>query len=134
MPKFLKPELVKLDLTDGAWILVKKRLTAGERRAMFAWMIKFMRLGEAAEIDPLKVQTATVLAYLVDWNVTDAEGTPVVIRGAKPEVIAAMLDNLDADGAAEIEQAISAHVAALDEEKKLPAPESASAATSDSAG
>jgi hypothetical protein len=134
LPKFLKPELVRLELSDGCWLLIKKRLTAGERRAMFALMVKSMKMGEATEIDPVKVQLATVVAYLVDWNLSDAEGKPVVIKGAPSSVVMNALDNLDVDGYTEIERAISEHVVALEEEKKLPAPENASPATSDSVG
>ena len=96
--------------------------------------VKTMNAGREDRDRPRTVRLAEVVAYLVDWNLTDADGRPVVIRGAPTEFVIGALDNLDADGFDEIKTAITKHIAALEEEKKIPATASASPATSDSAG
>lgn len=129
-----KPETVKIDISQGDWLLVKKHLTAGENRAQFARMIRYGTDG--AKLDPVLVGHSKIVAYLLDWSVTDADGKPVVIRDQPEDVIAAALDALDIESFKEILAAVEAHDDAMSEaraEEKKAAGESASSATSPSA-
>jgi hypothetical protein len=135
LPKFfVNPEPVRLELGEGVWILIKKELTAGDRRKAFGAMIKRMNMGEPTEIDPEQVQVSNVVAYLLDWNVTDVNGNPIVIRGASREVVTAALDNMTSEGYDAIAEAITNHIAALEAQKKIPSTAPESPATSESAG
>jgi hypothetical protein len=127
MARFLKPELVRLELTDGDWIMVKKRLTAGERSRMQMRMIKSMKAGQVPDIDFAQVGgLSQMIEYLIDWNITDADEKPLVIRDQPADVVASILHNMDPDAFDEIKLAIETHVAAVEQEKKLPTPPIAS--------
>lgn len=118
--RLVRPEPVRLELEGGDWIIVRRRLSAGEERAMFARM----RAAGATpdHIDPLQVGPARTLAYLLDWSLTDAAGLPIVIRGLEPADVLAALDQQDPDYVREVAAAILAHeeqeYAARDAEKK----------------
>jgi hypothetical protein len=124
--RFVKPEVVRLELSGGDWITVKNRLSAGEKRSIFALMVKSMHAGEKVAIDPARAQIAQLVVYLVDWSLTDDTGKLVPIKDAPAEFVMQALDNLDADSYAEIEQALERHLTAREEEKKALAPASES--------
>ncbi len=106
-----QPDSTILHLSDGEWILVKKRLSAGEGRAMFARMIRDGATGDT--IDTPRVALARVLAYLLDWSAT----TVAIIRNQPNAVVESALDALDADSFREIREAIDTHIAAMDKER-----------------
>jgi hypothetical protein len=118
--RFVTPEIVRLPLSDGDWIEVKKRLTVGEARAATSSFIgKFH--GDGSRTPNLEtLGMGQVLAYLVRWSFRDANDLPV-------SVSLDSIKSLDLDSYKEIEDAIEAHelrVAAEGEEheKKVPAP------------
>lgn len=122
-PRYRKPDTVRLELTDGDWLLVKKRLTTGEQRTMFARMVKTMRSGEKPDLLPETVGVAQVAIYLVDWSILDADEKPVVVRGKSFDDVMKILQGLDPEDFAEIAEAIDAHEAAMlaerEQEKKV---------------
>lgn len=126
-----KPETTMLQITQGDWLLVKKRLTAGEQRRMFDRM-----MSGSMSIKPINVGVAKIQAYLLDWSITDADNKPVVILDQDDSVLLSALDNLDPDSFKEILNAIEDHMEAVEkadtEEKKLQAGASASLPTSPS--
>lgn len=101
--RFVSPDVVRLPLSDGYWIDVKKELNAGEERRIFTNIVKTMHAGEKAELDPDKVGKTQMLAYIVDWNFTGEDGKTVPFSEAA-------LDNLDQPSYAEISAAIDTHV------------------------
>lgn len=114
-----RPEAVTVPLSRGDWVLLKKRLTAGETRDM-------LRRGFDPKTNapsPLDMGFAKALAYLVDWSIADADDKPVVIREQPADVVAAALDALEPESYTEILRAIEAHEDGMakerDEEKKL---------------
>jgi hypothetical protein len=107
-----------VSLSEDNWILVKKRLNAGEQRQLYARMYKRVRAGEAAELDPLQMDLAPILAYLVDWSLTDAEGKPVIIRGLPADQLTATLNALGYPRFLEIMHAITRHQADMDAERE----------------
>lgn len=145
MPRQIRlPESTRLELTQGDWLLVKTRLTAGESRRVFARMVKTMTTGEKVgdrarvELETEQVGRSQAVEYLLDWGTfLDAAGKPLVIRGKTPEEIGAILDDLPQEDYAEILAAIQQHDKAISEkdelEKNTRAAERVSSATSPSA-
>jgi len=115
MSRFVRPDTVRLPISNNDWLLVKKQLTAGEQRQVFARLMKPFHPGANAaaslEVDPLQASLSTVLGYLVDWSLTDEDGRVVEIKGKRLEDVIAVLDALDMDSFTEIQQAIQAHEA-----------------------
>jgi hypothetical protein len=123
MGRFVKPETTILKLEDGATLTVWRRLNVGQSTERMG------RMYAAGVDDPtkltvkvLEVARATVLAYLVDWTLTDDDGAPVQIRGLGPDDLAIVLKTMTPDAFAEVRAAIDAHeartAAARDAEKK----------------
>jgi hypothetical protein len=119
--RFVQPTTRRLELTEGDWILVKTRLTAGERRAAWSRMVIYASDGTRS-INPHMVGLSTILAYLVDWNVTDPTGRVAPLHtldGQDPIGLAtAALDQLDPESFDEILQAIKAHELAMIAERE----------------
>jgi hypothetical protein len=114
--RFVRPETRRLDLSDGDWIIVKDRLTAGEQHAVYARIYVEGSDGKA-HVNPLEVSRAIVVAYLVDWNLVDEHGAVVNIRGVSRDELLATLDNLDAASFREVQTAITDHDAAMTAER-----------------
>jgi hypothetical protein len=104
-----RPETAKLEITQDDWLLVKKHLTAGERRQMFGRMYN-----AGGNMESARVGLARITAYLLDWSVQDAEGAQVVIRDQTQDVIEAALDALDPESYVEILNAIVEHETAME--------------------
>ena len=145
---FVRPETTRIALGERDYLILKKRLTVGEQRAAFARTIVTDIATGRQTINPALVGFAKVLAYLVDWSLTDPDGRPVVIRGASLDVVQAALDALDSARWPEITAAIEAHAAAMEAEREaekkttagsprsaaiLPSPVAAAGVTSGSA-
>jgi len=120
MSRFVKPDVVRLNLTGGDYIVVKRQLTAGEQRRVFAKTAKTVKAGQPIEIDLEKAGISNLVEYLVDWSFTDQDGKPVPIKDMPSEYVVDVLNSLDADSFQEITDAINAHERAVDEEKKTP--------------
>jgi hypothetical protein len=128
MSRFLKPEVVRINLTGGDWITIKRQLTAGEQRRVFARTTKAVRAGQPIEIDLEKAGISTLVEYLIDWSFTDTEGKPVPIRDMPSEYVLDVLNSLDGDSFNELTEAISTHEKSVEDEKKTRSTVSASSA------
>lgn len=121
-----RPEKVRLDLGDGYWLDVKKHLTAGEHRSMLAGMMR----EDQESISSVKVGMSQILAYLLDWSITDLDGKVVAIAGQPQNVVEGAVNALDVDGFRDILTAIQSHAEAMKleraAEKNAPATVSAS--------
>ncbi len=119
MSRFEKPDVTILKISNGDTLTVKRRLNAGETRHALSEMSIQSEDGEL-RVNRLKIGFATVLAYLVDWSVTDDTGALVEIRGKGHEHIASILDALETESYEEIRDAIQAHdvAARVESEKK----------------
>lgn len=119
-----KPDTVRLPLSGGDSILVKRYLTAGEHRAVLRASLQPLAAGETPklEMDADAFGIALVLAYLLDWTFQDADGSPLVIADQAPETVRAVLERIDAGAYDEVQGAIQRHQvamkAALEAEKK----------------
>jgi hypothetical protein len=120
--RIVQPETIKLSLSDGDWLLVKRRLNAGEQRQILKRGMKVVN--GSMEIDPLAGGVAKITTYLLDWSLTDPAGKVIAIRDQPAAVIEAALDSLDPDSYGEILKAIETHETAMkverEAQKKIP--------------
>lgn len=100
--RFVQPDTIRIDLSDGDFIIIKKELNAGEQRRVFSDFVKEARSGEAFQLDPEKVGLTKILGYLVGWSFVDAEGKPV-------EVSEGAVKALDIASFREVKDAIDTH-------------------------
>lgn len=78
-------DTVRIDLGDGDWVDIKKRLSFGERRRARANMLRTQfdpNLGQLAAFDvDMDAQTeALMLIAIVGWNLEDEKGELVPIN------------------------------------------------------
>lgn len=129
-----RPETVKLDISRGDWLLVKKYLTAGEQRQIFKHMLSYTN--DKERYQSLEYGPSLVAGYLLDWSIEDADGKAVTIRDQPYESVLAAIDMLDTQSFQEIRTAIEAHASAMEQslvaEKNDPNGEPVSSATSPS--
>lgn len=128
---FVKPETVRLDLPEGQWIDVKKRLTHGEERRAIASLYTEVRADGRITPNVEMMGKSEVMAYLVEWSLRDDEGKP--IRLDTDAKRSAAIDLLDPDKFKVISDAITAHVEAMkvarEQDKAAPFGKSESVAT-----
>ena len=133
--RVVRPDTKRLEISAGDWLLVKRRLNAGEQRRAFARMYRDTAEGRRV-VDPLETGVALVLGYLLDWSLIDERGQVIDIREADDATKLAALDAIDYDSFCEIKDAIEAHQKANEAEdaakKKIPPGETPPAATSPS--
>lgn len=135
MIAFVRPDTIRLPLADGDWIEVKRRLSSGETRDLYARLYKPGPEGKLTT-DPFQSGLAQVVAYLIDWSAVDEAGRPIVIRGLSVPDLERVLNMLDVESFADIREAIERHEAAMVEartqEKKRRTGATDAAATSPS--
>jgi len=107
------PESVRLPLSDGDFITVKKELNAGE--------------GLDLEAEPAPRTLPVILAYLVGWSFVGADNTPIPYSPMQSvDERRATLRNLDTATMDEIVEALAPHVRAnrrsVEEKKTIPEP------------
>lgn len=125
MSRFVRAATTTLTLSNGDHLTIKRQLNAGEQRAAYAQIYKTTADGRLRP-DPLDSGKALIEAYLIDWDLCDDDGVPVVIRPHKhqppdPLLVRAALDDLSYPDFVELKEAIEAHeqrVLAEREEKK----------------
>lgn len=120
MSRFVRGETTRIDLSAGDWLLVKQRLTNGETREQLRR--SYTHVNGTHYYDPIESGMALVVAYLVDWSLTNDEGKPVVIREKPRNEVVAALDALSSEDFGEIKRAIETHERAMEtdrQEKKL---------------
>ena len=123
--RFVEPETVRLELTDGDWIEVKKELTYGEeqRLAGAAMSVKSQLDGDKQvsgdiQLDMENERFAVLRFYLwlVDWSFINKALKPVKLTKAA-------IANLQHETADEIDQVLTRHIARVEEERKnVPSP------------
>ena len=129
--RFASGGQVRLDLSDGDWVLVRAELTYGQQQRLAAAGLTGVD-ATATEGDRLKVDLAAydlerLSVWLLDWSLVDADGERVLVSREAVEA-------LHPDTAREINAALDAYLEGQ-AAKKAPAPPgtSAPAATSPSA-
>src|SRR5262245_36357678 len=107
--RFVQPETAELKLSDGDYLIVKKRLSVGEERAAMAQIVGEVNANGWRKPNIEMTGIAEMAAYVVEWSFRDASGkrVPVSVGAIK---------QLDAESFKEVETAIEAHVKAMEEE------------------
>jgi len=106
---FDDPESVRLPLTDGKYVDIKKRLNHGETEDLFARISPY-----GVGVNRREVRTAKIAAYLLAWNFTK-KGQPIAMSPDLPENERTdTIRNLTSARAVEVHKAIEAHEAALE--------------------
>lgn len=109
---FVNPETTVLQLAGGQWIEVKNRLTVGEERAAFQQIVGEVNSATGYRKPNVEMLgLAEVATYLVGWSLTH-NGSPVKIDTDGLKIAA--LKSLRPDRYKVIEEAIEAHVTAMD--------------------
>jgi len=121
--RVVAPDVVRLPLSDGDSVEVKKTLNAGEYRKLIYDQFKDTPDGERITLDHSKVGMAKLLAYIVGWTFVGFDGQPLPYRPDEPEDIRrATIDGLDQETYRELIAAVTAHEeredAALEAQKK----------------
>ena len=115
--RFVIPNSVRVELTDGDWVELKERLTYGEQqRLASSALTRMTNAGPDAGID-LDFEKHSLMrmeTWLVDWSFLGANGKPVTISRSA-------ISALDPDTAAEIDAAITKHIEELEAAKNAPA-------------
>jgi len=107
--RLVYPEEVRLPLSDGDYIDVKKELNAGEYRKLLYDQLK--DTGEPT-LDVSKVGISKLLAYLLGWSFVGRDNERIPYRLEQPEDIRrATIDSLDKATYRELIVAVDAHEA-----------------------
>ena len=107
--RFVDPEEVRLPLSEGDYIDVKKTLNAGEYRKLLYDQFKDTD-GDKVIVDHAKIGISKVLAYVLGWSFVGKSGQPEPYNLEQPEEIRrALIDNLDQETYRELLTAITAH-------------------------
>ena len=121
--RVVAPDVVRLPLSEGDTVDVKKTLNAGEYRQLIYSQFKEAPDGATLVPDHAKIGMAKLLAYVVGWSFVGFDGAPLPYRPDEPEEIRrATIDGLDQDTYRELIAAVTAHEeredAALEAQKK----------------
>jgi hypothetical protein len=106
---FVKPAVARLDLGDEQWVEVKEQINYGEAQRLSGAMLRTVKTAagdnevgvDFARYAVLKLQT-----WVVDWSLRDEDDKPVPLSPAA-------IENLTPEAADAINEAIDAHVVAL---------------------
>ena len=118
MPKlrFVTPNVVRLDLSDGDWIEVKEQLTYAERQRLSGAMLRTVKTGAGDNemgVDFARYAVLRLQMYLTDWSFKGEDDKPVALS-------AAAIENLSEDAAGEINGAIDTYLEEREAGKATP--------------
>lgn len=108
--RFVRPEETRIEISNGDWILVRKRLNHGEESQAFER--RLTPTPDGWRINPMLAGVSQLTAYLLDWSLPEYP-----IRGKSVEDIASAVNALDPDDFAELRAAIQAHEEAVQAER-----------------
>jgi hypothetical protein len=115
----VRGDVVRLSLSDGDFIDVKKELNAGEYQALLAGITAPRAIGEKPVVQSVELGMARALAFLVGWSFIGLDDRPLLYSPDVPETLRHdTLKSLDAETFQEIIRALDAHEAGVDAEKK----------------
>lgn len=118
MSRFVRPETRRIPISEGDWIEVKKRLTAGETRAIYKRMMVLADGHHVPHMDPVQTGLSKIIAYLVDWSLVDDSGKVVPVFEQTDAVVTAALNALDPDSFQEILAAVEKHEDEMERERE----------------
>ena len=131
--RFASGAAVRLELSDGDWVLVHAELTYGQQRRLATAGLSGVPdalaahgQGQRLSLDLASYDIERLATWVMDWSFVDGDGQHVVVSREAIEA-------LDPDTAAEIQAALDAHVEAAEAKKATPAGPTRPGATSSSA-
>lgn len=110
----VEPEVIRIDLSGGDWIEIKKNLTVGEEKRIYGSTFSKGQLGGGGigvEMDLASYDLRKVEAYLLAWSAKDKDDKPIDV--SYDAICALPSDVFD-----EILAAIDKHTDAMEQEKK----------------
>lgn len=108
--RFVQPEIVRLELSDGDWIDVAKQLTVGEERAAFQAIVGEVNQNTGWRKPNVEmVGIAEMVAYIKRWSFRDANDLPVAVT-------VDAIKSMDSESFIEIEKALEKHIKAVEAE------------------
>ncbi len=125
--RFVQPETVRLPLSEGDWILVKKRLTYGEEQRLAAAALgKVSRLdrGDAeVSLDMERFAVERLEIWIVDWSFwrhsPECEDSGHCTPDCQPvRFCRDAIAHLDPDTVEEIDAALERHIQEMEDAKK----------------
>ncbi len=130
--RFVAAETVRIPLSDGDWIDVKKRLTAAEIAQKDGGGVpSFRNVGgdgdkekarQEFNLDFVALKLARIAVYVLAWSFADAKGNQTTPTREHVEL-------LDEETVKEIDAALDKHVAAMEQEKNAQRPAPVGAGT-----
>lgn len=111
--RFVMPETVRLTISDGDWIEVKKDLNVGEQKQLESCGIK-RTLGDRPELDWVAYHVGRVAIWVVDWSFKGPDDRPVKLSYDA-------IKSLDDETFQEVSAALEKHIEELNESKKAKA-------------
>jgi len=110
MPKLrgVKADTVRLPLTEGDWIEVRRELTIGQARNIYSESYRVTETGST--IDPQIASFARAATWITAWSLIGMDGMAIAWPINLPlRKKVAILEQLDVDTMVEIEAAIAQH-------------------------
>lgn len=114
--RIVVPDTKKIDISGGDWLIVKGRLSSGDRDDSYERMYLKNPDGSFVVhpkghliVGPSLSRYALITAYLLDWSLMDPDGKPLVIRDQSVAAVTSFLRALDPASLDEIYLAISRH-------------------------
>ena len=132
--RFASGAAVRLELSDGDWVLVRAELSYGQQRRLatvgltgLPSVLAEQGQGRQLSVDWAEFEIERLATWILDWSLVDADGDHVLVSREA-------IEGLSPETAAEVNTALDRHIEAL-EAKKAPAGTGGSrpAATSSSA-
>ncbi len=101
MPRcpIVKPDVVRVSLSEGDFLDLKKRLNTGEYRTMVT--AQYQTTSDKLAINLEQMGLSKVMAYVVGWSFVNFDGQPLAfsegaIRSMDPDVFREVLEAVDA--------------------------------------
>lgn len=105
----IRRESVRLSLSEGDWIEVRKQLTVGEERDLFSLAVRGYRADGSIDIDAHRMGFLKGAIYITAWSFVGPDGPIAWPLNATIEQKCEILRGLDIETMQEIETAIDGH-------------------------
>ena len=109
-PRGVRHDTVRLDLSDGDWIEVRRVLTVGEERDLVSLAVRGYRPDGTADLDTKMLSFLGAATYITAWSLMGVDGMPIPwMTNAPMGKRVEMLRTLDSPTMSEIDEALAAH-------------------------
>jgi len=110
--RFARGDAVRLELSDGDWVLVHSELSYGQQRRLATVGLTGVPAALAGEgggqqlnVDWARFEVERLVTWVMDWSFRDGDGDHVVVSRES-------IERLNPDTAQEINAALDAHIEA----------------------